>query len=193
MKKKKKLKKLGLKFMMSMLQKRPKFGMKMHESWLFMDQFPPLDLKAFFLSWCPHSKNYQNLAWKWLNLSRLLTDFLQTYHIISFLVHASYSVKSKQKKKILKKLGLKLMITTLRKQPKFNMKMAESRLFMNQFPPKHHRMFFLVHNNHSVISKIKKRKNIEETRSKSIFCHGSHAPKTAEIWHENGRISTVYG
>ena len=35
----------------------------------------------------------------------------------------------------------------------------------------------------------KKRTNIEETRSKS---HDAHAPKTAEIGHENGWISAVY-
>ena len=35
----------------------------------------------------------------------------------------------------------------------------------------------------------KKRKDIEETKSKS---HDANAPKTAKIWHENGRISAVY-
>ena len=55
---------------MPTLQKRPTFGMKMTESWLFMDQFPP------------------------------------NHHIMSFLVHNDHFVKSKQKIKKLKKLGL---------------------------------------------------------------------------------------
>ena len=65
-------------------------------------------------------------------------------------------------------------------------KMAKSWPFMDQFSPNHHRIFYLVHKNYSVKSKQKN----EETRSKS---HDAHAPKTAEIWHENGRISAVYG
>ena len=49
-------------------------------------------------------------------------------------------------------------------------------------------MFFIIHKNDSVKSK-RKRTKIEETRSKS---HDAHTPKTAEIWHEKGRISAVY-
>ena len=45
------------------------------------------------------------------------------------------------------------------KRPKFGMKMAESWLFMDQFPPNHHRMFFLVHKNQPVKSKRKKEIN----------------------------------
>ena len=44
------------------------------------------------------------------------------------------------------------------KWPKCGMKMAESLLFMNQFPPKHHRMFSLIEKNHSVKLKRKKKK-----------------------------------
>ena len=55
----------------------------------------------------------------------------------------NHFVKLKRKKKKLKKLGLKVMMPTLQKQPKFSMKMAESWPFMDRFPPNHHRMFFL--------------------------------------------------
>ena len=72
------------------------------------------------------------------------------------------------------------------------MKRADSLPFMDQFPPKRHIIFSLVHKNHSV--KLKRIKNkIEETRSKSIFCHDAHAPRIVEIWHKNGRILAVYG
>ena len=120
--------------MRTTLQKRPKFGMKMAESWPFMDQFPP------------------------------------NHHRISFLVHNNYSVKSKRKK--LKKLGLTFFCHDAHapKWPKFGMKMAESWLFMDQFPPNHHRMSVLVHENHSIKYKGNK-KEIEVTRPKSIFLH----------------------
>ena len=85
-------------------------------------------------------------------------------------VHKNHSVKSKRKK--LKKLGLKAMMPMLQKRPSFGMKMAESWLFMNQFPPNHHTMSVLVHKNNS--RKLKKRKYIEENRSKS---HDTHTPK----------------
>ena len=77
---------------MPMLQKRPKFGMKMAESWLSMDQFP-------------------------LN-----------HHIMPFLIHENYAVKSKWKKKNMKKLGLKFMMSTLQKRPKL---VVTARSFLN--------------------------------------------------------------
>ena len=38
--------------------------------------------------------------------------------------------------------------------------MAESRLFMDQFPPKHHRKLFLVHKNRSLESKRKNKRRV---------------------------------
>ena len=86
------------------------------------------------------------------------------------------------------------MMTTLQKRSEFSMKMAKSLPFMDQFSPNHHRISFFVRMKRSVTSKWEnKRKYIEETRSKSIFCHDDHAPKTAKIQYENGQISAVYG
>ena len=50
----------------------------------------------------------------------------------------------------LKKLGLKVMIPRLQKSPKFGMKMAESRPFMDRFPPNHHIILLLANKFHSV-------------------------------------------
>ena len=108
---------------MPTLQKRPKSGMKMAESRLFMDLFPP------------------------------------NHHRMLFLIHKNNYVKYKRtKRKKWKKLGLKVMMLTLQKQPKFCMKMAESWPLMDRFPPNHHRIFSFFHKNNYVKSKRKTKK-----------------------------------
>ena len=63
----KKRKKLCLKVMMPTLQKRPKFCMKMAESWPFMDRFPPNHHRISFLARETHSmksKRKKEINWR---------------------------------------------------------------------------------------------------------------------------------
>ena len=60
------------------------------------EKLKKIGLKTF-LSWCPCSKNSQNSAWKWVNLGRLWTNFLQT--IIEYLFWFMIIILLNQKKK----------------------------------------------------------------------------------------------
>ena len=82
-----------------------------------------------------------------------MNQFPPNHHRMLFLVHRNHSVKLKEKNEEI--LGLKVMIPTLQKWPKFGMKMAKSRSFMDQYPPNKHIISFLFHENHSVKLKEK--------------------------------------
>ena len=118
-----------------------------------------------------------------------MDQFPPNHHRISFLVHENHSVKSKRKN--MKKLGLKaffVMMPTLQKGRNLAWKRPNLGRLWTDFPKPPHNL--LLGSWESFCEIEMKKKKIEETRSE---IHDAYTPKTAEIRHENDRISAIYG
>ena len=101
-----------------------------------------LGLKAFFVM-MPTLQKRPKFGMKMTKFWPFIDRFPSNHYRMSFLIHKNNAVKSKRKRKQIEETRSIFfdLMTTLQKQPKFGMKMAESQPFMDQFPTNHHRFF----------------------------------------------------